>query len=656
VQDKDQHSEHFASVLSLQRQGRYWEALKGLEHGFSKNASESTDAQITRAELLEILGDHRQAQGMSERLRHSPRITPAQLASCENILGRVLIEDGRTDEGTAHLQRAAALSAKGGNLRQLCWIQSKLLAVVSDRSGPEAATPLLSDLRRSTTKLGDPETTAQLHMFVGEMEARRGLLNSAVRHVRLGQQLIAGISNLWLEGLAENILLAVCVLRSQLEEGKYHSERALSVSEQCGSAASRRSAAANTGSLLFISGEFDRAVGYFETALSILPSKGNRHNGVLEALAQTRLAQGRFDECNELLQQIESTIHTEGDRAFYAHRYAEHTRAKLLAQQGMFSKALSAISQTIHLSRVTGDHSLLKSALLTNAEILQRLDKTSSCVSALREVMSNTEGHSSESLARFEFVIARSSAHSEQGTSARQYLARAKRICEASGDVPTLMHLEDVALSRSRLGTECENFSDGRQVLHSFATAMLHPSRPELVAAELGVLLTGIGCCSTASVEKRSLKQSRESTVEPSSSRNDTRRFLISDDGEKTVELVVGANPDIESEAALALMGAMIEKLRELDKWRMERERRSNLWAPDEFLPLPHCDAVLSGQMRELTTFAQRVARTTVNVLITGGMDRYEYRQNRGSRRAREDRRVPRPGSAVAHWSVPAAA
>jgi transcriptional regulator with PAS, ATPase and Fis domain len=107
--------------------------------------------------------------------------------------------------------------------------------------------------------------------------------------------------------------------------------------------------------------------------------------------------------------------------------------------------------------------------------------------------------------------------------------------------------------------------------------------------------------------------------IEPSSSsKNDIRRFLISDDGEKAVELVVVANPDIESEAALALMGAMIEKLRELDKWRIERERRSNLWAPDEFLPLPHCDAVLSGQMRELTTFAQRVARTTVNVLITG--------------------------------------
>ena len=255
---------------------------------------------------------------MVERLLKSARLTATQRATCENVLGRILIEDGHTDAGLSHLQRAGSFSSAGGDLRQLCWIQSKLLAVVSERSGPEAATPLLANLRRATTKLGDPETTAQLHLFVAEMEAKRGLLDSAVRHVTLAQQLIEGISNVWLSSLSENVLLAVCVLRSQIQFGKQHSALALESSEECGSAASRRSAAANTGNLLFLAGDFDRAFEYFQKALSIFPSSGSRQHAILDALAQVRLAQNKLDECEEFLNQIDSQIQRESDRGFYA--------------------------------------------------------------------------------------------------------------------------------------------------------------------------------------------------------------------------------------------------------------------------------------------------------------------------------------------------
>jgi hypothetical protein len=47
--------------------------------------------------------------------------------------------------------------------------------VVSERSGPDAVTALLAEVRQLATKLGDPHITAALHLFVGEMEAKRGL-------------------------------------------------------------------------------------------------------------------------------------------------------------------------------------------------------------------------------------------------------------------------------------------------------------------------------------------------------------------------------------------------------------------------------------------------------------------------------------------------
>src|SRR5262249_11771477 len=48
-----------------------------------------------------------------------------------------------------------------------------------------------------------------------------------------------------------------------------------------------------------------------------------------------------------------------------------------------------------------------------------------------------------------------------------------------------------------------------------------------------------------------------------------------------------------------------------------EREERATIW-PAEDLPLEGDATVITGHMREVMTLAQRVARTTVNVLITG--------------------------------------
>jgi hydrogenase-4 transcriptional activator len=61
----------------------------------------------------------------------------------------------------------------------------------------------------------------------------------------------------------------------------------------------------------------------------------------------------------------------------------------------------------------------------------------------------------------------------------------------------------------------------------------------------------------------------------------------------------------------------VLASIKELERGRAEREQRATIW-PAEDITLEGDNSVITGHMREIITLAQRVARTTVTVLITG--------------------------------------
>ena len=166
----------FASAQALRQVGRFSEALRELD----LSREDSLESQILRAELLERVGQIGQAKSLSSSLLVRQRLTPSHKSACEYVLGRGALEQGDTDKAIAHFQRSASFAAECKDLERLCRSQYLLMMIVSDRSGPDAVAPLLAEVRLSATKLGDPHTTAALHLHVGEMEGRRGMLRSAV--------------------------------------------------------------------------------------------------------------------------------------------------------------------------------------------------------------------------------------------------------------------------------------------------------------------------------------------------------------------------------------------------------------------------------------------------------------------------------------------
>src|SRR5262249_3628501 len=158
---------------------------------------------LLHAELLERTGNYSRARSIVESALKAKNLSPANRSICESILGLVAMQDGDLDDSMIHLQRAATLAGEAGCLERACWSRLRFLLLLSDRSGPDAILTHLPDLRSNVLRAGTSHLLAALHIFVGQMEGKRGLLRSAHHHCRLGQELLSRTPNLWLEATSE---------------------------------------------------------------------------------------------------------------------------------------------------------------------------------------------------------------------------------------------------------------------------------------------------------------------------------------------------------------------------------------------------------------------------------------------------------------------
>jgi tetratricopeptide (TPR) repeat protein len=319
-------------ILRLTSLGRFGDALRALENAKPSVRSQAR-ADVLRADLLERVGQSPQALALATTLLRSRRLTDSDRSDCQIVSGRVLFDEGDTEGGLAHFQRAALNAEQAGNLRSLFRAKLQLLAVVSDRSGPAAASSILADVRQIATKLGDPETTARLHMSVAQSEAKRGLLENAKRHIAITRSILRTSPNAYFEAYIGNLELAIAVLRSEFDFAKRCGTRAIELAEQSGVARMRAAILGNMGNMLLEIGEFDHAREHLENALIIAPTHGPQTIATLESLARVHLFKGRTDLCVAKLDQVESSIRGEQDRLLYEHRYSALTRIHVLTRQ-----------------------------------------------------------------------------------------------------------------------------------------------------------------------------------------------------------------------------------------------------------------------------------------------------------------------------------
>ncbi len=317
--------ENLATVKDLVRNGRFIEALTALREPTS-NRESPTAVDVQRVALLERVGRYGESRQLAAKLLRTKELSDVDRSICEYTIGLIEWDEGNTNGAIEHVQRSLLLAKRADNLERLCWSQLRLWTMFGNRSDIDTAAPILAELRANSIRLGDPSVLAAVHVFVAEIEAKRGLTISARTHTGIAVNLLASESNLWLEAWAENINVAIALMSSDCSSGLAHGQRAVALAEQAGVAVTLRACLANYGNLLCLGGRFEEAIGYFERAMAILPSCGDNANGAIDAIASIRLTQNRLDQAEELLDRIEESIHNPDDRRLYVFRHASLTR------------------------------------------------------------------------------------------------------------------------------------------------------------------------------------------------------------------------------------------------------------------------------------------------------------------------------------------
>jgi transcriptional regulator with PAS, ATPase and Fis domain/tetratricopeptide (TPR) repeat protein len=617
----------------LKGAGRFSDALVALAEAKATLATGHAP-EVLRAELLEAIGQRTRAMTIAVSLLKSKQLRLVDKSACEFIVGKILVDEGDISEGMQHLQRSASCARDAKSDDRLFTAQLKLMSLVSERSGPGAATALFAEARHLAIKLGDPHVTAQLHLFVAEMEAKRGLLDNARRHSAIARRLLAASPNAYLEAFCSNLELAICVLLSQFDVAEASGDMAAKSANQSGVAKLRRAVLNNMASLFCETGQFERATEYFEKALTASELYGTHAWAIHDGMARVHLLQGRLDECAELLDRIECTIQNEDKRTLYGYRYAALTRAQLLARQGRIDDAIGMTSSVSSLATASGDTLLQSRADLVRAALLLRAGRTHESLEILQAVEPRLVNASPEVYAHAEGVLACALIREGKRAAGQTHRDRATRIYRAIGHVTGQIELQcawdeaELATTHSSadptfvagLGARCPRAEN--QTLHDLASAMVHGAHPEIVALDFVETLKRSDCVFSARVISRASNKS-EQTISTSSSEKGAsidvveERLPIGFHNGRTIELAFRPKNDVESVASLKAIRLLVTSIQEISRGRAEKEREARLWPLDDDYKSEN-GAVISGKMQQLMENARRIARAKVNVLITG--------------------------------------
>ena len=577
---------HVTAAEKLLRQGRFAEALNRLDTT-PVAAEDRLVADGLRVELLERIGRYGQSTALAEQLLRTPRSRPAQRAAAEMALGYCAFEQGFVDAATNHFQRALGVAESAGDLRAVCSCQLRLMNLIADRSGYQAIGPLLAHVRRNVTLLGDSITSAALHISIGELEAKRGLATSAIRHAHIGKNLLAKDENIYWEGIAENVLMATAIMQCDPYTGIEHGNLAVRLADEGGCSSLRRAALGNLGNLYVITGQFVIARQYLELAQRVCPTTGSLSNGALESAAVLALAEERLDDAIRLLAEMKAAVRTPSDWMIYANRHTRLTLVEVIARGGRVDEALAEVEHVLELAERSGDRQLQMHGSLAKAELLVGAGRPNHAIPILSSIVTTLPDHSPDTYARYQRALSIAGLGLNRLELARRSWLRSRRTYQGLHNVCGELELTR-AWDRATKNVQVRaQGGSAENLFQNVAALLLHAGRPELVATGLVAILEDAGAIVSAVAVSRGSDGSLETLAAfgapgEADAGLSERVFAIGTARGRTVEVRIQLRADIESIAAMNAVTLLLGTIRDLERAHAEREERLTLWPLEE--------------------------------------------------------------------------
>lgn len=573
--------------------------------------------------------------------------TPRARASTLLLMAMIEFDEGHTSPAISQLNEGLHLANSAGDRALAAQVSLKLLHVLLASNGPDAASTLAPTAKRLVLDTADPQLFALLHSRLAELDARRGDLETACRHLTIATELLEQDPNFLIEGTVRLNQCAVELYLSNFARALAHAERSRHCAEISGHRRTLLAATVNVGFLRLQLGDLRAAEQVFlETApdLGLYPSLAL---ALFDNMCELRILQGRLHDAREEFEKARHLLTSQvGLESTWQSLAQAETEIRLLLREGELDRAEQVARLAAALAESRNDELLAARFRTLRADLLLKLDRTRTANEVLVRVLPVSDRLPLIAGGELERVIGSYLIQKKQIELGSDSLNRSTRVISTIGSASAKLDLQSAvsdnvvtAGSRDALGEEdCSStvYKRDRQRLDVQTLpgdSVLHPScviavsqlfrlaqHRELFCSEIHSLLRRLP---NSSIRARVLRES----MEHGKAGEEARAFGATGDIELKARLwessgvrqtvLLRTQPTVESVRLGVAFRELIEAAVMAASVHRENLLKESLWVFEPGVE-DGPGVVRSAQMREVVSTVLRVAPTDLPVLLTG--------------------------------------
>jgi DNA-binding NtrC family response regulator/tetratricopeptide (TPR) repeat protein len=626
-------------VRRLLECGKFGEALAAFRSR-PTSARQTPAERLLLAELLEKTGKPRDAKRIAIAVAHDDGAESCLRGQALTLLGNLALEEGQPSEAVQLLRSAIAAAESGECLSVVCWAELRLLTALFEASQADAAASFLPTVRRHVYQLGDPQVTAALHLFVAEIEAKRGAVGTSSRHVRVARSVLECVENHWLQGMVAIAEFCVAFMSSDLDTACGFANEALATVDDSGHERTKLASFIDLAHTHLKRGKLDEAEGRFADAWRLCDLSPRCREYLLEGMAQLALARGKFDDSRDFLERLEEYP---SPKLSYPKAWSALTRARLLGRLRRWSEAKIAVAEALSAPSIATDRQLSSLLLLLRAEALASQGDFDGASRDILAAFGGTDEPPLEVLAEAHRVLGRALALEGDGAGAEVACRQGARVFRAIGHLRASEEVEAQGaplLAAAPAGHQPLGPTAGVPpavgvfpvgprpdlVLRHVSALVDHAARPDLLGPAVRDLASAVGCASAAAVFSigpqgdRQLEHVTGWTAREAAAADaapDPPPLALGSWRDREWHLVARVAPTVADRSGWLAVHRLARASVALAAARREAREREALWPIDNpDTPVP--GVFVSEQMRDRLRLARRLANTNVLVLITG--------------------------------------